>query len=64
MPLVVLLAAAFALVIGLVALTPLTLVLRYRAGTARRAARGWVERGLAVKAKGRQRSKRRRPFVR
>jgi hypothetical protein len=54
MPLVVLLAAAFALVIGLVALTPLTLVLRYRAGTARRAARGWVAAvnaiGLAVSA--------------
>lgn len=42
MPLLVGLAAVVLLVLLAVALTPLSLVLRYRAGTARRQARGWV----------------------
>ena len=37
-----LIAVALAVVLALVALVPLSLVLRYRAGTARRRARGWV----------------------
>jgi hypothetical protein len=41
MPLVVL-AMALIVVLTLVALMPLSIVLRYRAGTARRRARGWV----------------------
>jgi len=35
-------AVALAVVLALVALVPLSLVLRYRAGTARRRARGWL----------------------
>lgn len=41
MPLVVL-AVALVVVLTLIALMPLSIVLRYRAGTARRRARGWV----------------------
>ncbi|HVR70352.1 MAG TPA: DUF1453 domain-containing protein [Vicinamibacteria bacterium] len=42
MPLLVALAVALALPLLFLALMPLSLVLRYRAGTARRLARGWV----------------------
>lgn len=42
MPLLIALAMALALPLLFLALMPLSLVLRYRAGTARRLARGWV----------------------
>jgi len=42
MPLVIAVAVALLAALGFVALLPLTLVLRYRAGTARRLSRGWV----------------------
>ena len=42
MPLIALAAGVAFLIVFAIALTPLSLVLRYRAGTARRAARGWI----------------------
>lgn len=42
MPLLLALGVVMAMVLGAIALLPLSLVLRYRAGTARRLARGWV----------------------
>lgn len=42
MPVLLALAVAVAVGLGMLALLPVTLFLRYRAGTARRRARGWV----------------------
>lgn len=54
MPLIAALAVVLLFMLLVVALMPLTLVLRYRAGTARRRARGWVATvnvlGIAVSA--------------
>jgi hypothetical protein len=42
MPIIAFVAVAVVVILAVIALVPLSIVLRYRAGTARRLARGWV----------------------